>query len=164
MGLIDVGDMQFHRRPESFTLSWSKQETKIKVQYWNIYLACRNGSIVIIKCNVKGISHSDEPTENYHLTLQFPSALWNFFFRIFRLITSAFTAHNFAVSIHFHRCHQLRFHTQWQLFLEKKALKIHCALSTKQQTDKVKQWAEDIVKHLVAKESDISVRSWWRPK
>lgn len=26
-------------------------------------------------CNVKGVAFCDEPTENYHLTLQFPSAL-----------------------------------------------------------------------------------------
>ncbi len=26
-------------------------------------------------CNVKGVAHISEPTENYHQTLQFPSAL-----------------------------------------------------------------------------------------
>ena len=28
--------------------------------------------------NVRGDARSDEPTENYHPTLQFPSALWSF--------------------------------------------------------------------------------------
>ncbi len=29
-------------------------------------------------CNVGGVAHSDKPTENYHLALQFPSAPWSF--------------------------------------------------------------------------------------
>ncbi len=29
-------------------------------------------------CNVKGITHNDEPAENYHPTLQIPSALQSF--------------------------------------------------------------------------------------
>ncbi len=32
----------------------------------------------ITTCNEKGVSHCDEPTENYHQTLQSPSALQSF--------------------------------------------------------------------------------------
>lgn len=42
---------------------------------------------------------SDEPTENYFLTLKVPSALWAVF-SIFQLIVSGFTDATFIVSSH----------------------------------------------------------------
>lgn len=31
----------------------------------------------ITTCNMKGVAPSDEPTDNYHQTQQFPSAQWS---------------------------------------------------------------------------------------
>ncbi len=41
---------------------------------------------------------------------------------------------------------------------------ISIIFSTKQQTDKVSEWLVNTVEHLAAKEPDISLRRWWRPK
>ena len=40
---------------------------------------------------------------------------------------------------------------------------VHYLLS-RQQTDTVRQHLVNIVEHLAAKELDITLRSWWRPK
>ncbi len=41
---------------------------------------------------------------------------------------------------------------------------VHYLLSTKHQTDTVRDQLVNIVEHLTAKEPDIFLRSWWRPK
>ncbi len=43
-------------------------------------------------CNVKKVTHSDEPTENYHLVLHFPSGILSNLC-VFLAHCSAFTAH-----------------------------------------------------------------------
>ncbi len=40
-------------------------------------------------CNVRGVAYSDEPTENYHPILQFPSTLQSFI-ASFKLIVLVF--------------------------------------------------------------------------
>ncbi len=45
------------------------------------------------------------------------------------------------------------------------AVKSHCTLPAQQQTaDSVREQLVNIVGHLAAKETDISLRTWWRPK
>ncbi len=44
----------------------------LKAALINIFILTANQKTV---CNVKGVTHSDAPTEHYHLTLLFPSAL-----------------------------------------------------------------------------------------
>ena len=47
--------------------------------------------------NVKGVAHSNEPTKNYHLSLQFLSTLRGVFCTA---CCFGFTAHDFAVFVH----------------------------------------------------------------
>lgn len=50
--------------------------------------------------NVKEMGYSDEPTEDYHPALKFPSALWSVFTVSTRCF--GFMAHNFTVLVQFH--------------------------------------------------------------
>lgn len=53
----------------------------------------------------------------------------------------------------------------WQLLPAKKnPQKTYHLLKNKWQWDKVRKWLDNIVDHLVAKDPDILVGSWWKPK
>ena len=76
------------------------------------------------ECNVKGVTHSEEPAENYHQTLQLLSA--------FQLLP----AYCLAVLFHSHRSHHHPFLQQIVAVL--KILRIDCTLPDQRQTEKVK--------------------------
>ncbi len=84
--------------------------------------------------NVKGATCSDEPSENYHPNLQFPSALWSFTTNLSSFFSCM--AWNFTVLVHSHCSHNVIFGRRRQLFSVKKLLRpiVHYLLGTKQQT------------------------------
>lgn len=55
---------------------------------------------ILMMCNVKEKGYSDEPTENHHPALKFPSALWS----VLNVSTRCFgfTTHNFTVLVQSH--------------------------------------------------------------
>ncbi len=100
---------------------------------------------------MKGVARSHEPTESYHLTLRsvlasFSSILW-------------FYGGNFTVLVH---CQQL-----FSAYKSSDKPSVCYLLSTKRQTVKGTELVSltvNRVEHLAPKETDISLRSWWRPK
>lgn len=88
-----------HFCPKIPLTHWSFKATIIDILYNNNVL---NGDVETM-CNVKGVSGSDEQTENYHLNPQLCLAL-----RSFIVCSSLFfgcPAHNFTVLVHSHRFH-----------------------------------------------------------
>lgn len=68
--------------------------------------------------NVKGVPLSDEPTQNYQLNVQLPSALWSFivsFHLLFRC-----PAHNFTGLVRAHCSHRITFSHSRRRFSGKK--------------------------------------------
>ncbi len=135
------------------------QRKKIKAAIINIFILTMDQMTV---CNVKGVAHSDELTENYCSTLQFLSTLRSFsapFILLFWFLRPTpllwFTLAALIVTFPANS-RQLFSAVINQLYL----------LSTKRQTDKVSDWLVNIVEAMLAleaKESDLFLRSWWRP-
>ncbi len=79
---------------------------------------------------VKGIAHSGKPTQNYHLTPQFPSALQSLLASFSSLFW--FSSCNFTVLVYSHRPHQCCFKLHQQ-----KNNNINCTSAQHQTADKV---------------------------
>lgn len=125
MGLSSIGQFA----PNGLQLSISKQV--ISIFTW----------IIQIFVQPEGGARSDEPTPNYHLTLQFHSALYKVSFRVFQLIVLILWPTTLFL-VHCHHPYRCYFQPQpaGSCFRQKKKAEINplnAMLSTKRETDRV---------------------------
>ena len=92
-------------------------------------------------------------TVTFHIVLERVLTSFSLFLMVLLSVTSLFWF-SFIVLILFSSFNRF-------LFLEKKTLKIHCPLLIRiQQKDPIRDQLVNIVKHLAAKEPEISLRNW----
>ncbi len=128
----------------------------VKAALSNIFV-CTTGEINI--CNVRGVTCGDKPTESYHQTLQFPSALQSIL-----ALSSSLLVCFFTVLVHSHCSHQPCFQPQQTAVFSEKAL-IN-PLSTTRPASNNRQSQQLAGEHsgALSSQRDIFLESWWRPK